>query len=94
MLSIATATPVMKPRAISATDATIGVGPQGETDRDETRLALPYLQLVAALPLLERAADDAVAGTLRPQKVDLPSHLWSHPTLWQYVKTGLRRGVW
>jgi methionyl-tRNA formyltransferase len=54
----------------------------------------PYLQLVAALPLLERAAHDAMSGTLRPEKVDLPSHLWSHPTLWQYVKTGLRRGVW
>src|SRR6266511_588544 len=54
----------------------------------------PYLQLVAALPLLERAARDAVAGTLRPHKVDSPSRLWSHPTLWQYVKTGLRRGVW
>jgi hypothetical protein len=26
------------------------------------------------------------------KKVDLPSRLWSHPTLWQYVKTGLRRG--
>jgi methionyl-tRNA formyltransferase len=54
----------------------------------------PYLQLVAALPLLERAARDAATGTLRPQKVDSPSRLWSHPTLWQYVKTGLRRGVW
>jgi folate-dependent phosphoribosylglycinamide formyltransferase PurN len=54
----------------------------------------PYLQLVAALPLLERAARDAVAGTLRTQKVDLPSHLWSHPTLWHYIKTGWRQGVW
>ena len=54
----------------------------------------PYLQLVAALPLLERAARDAMTGMLRPHKVDLPSRLWSHPTLWQYVKTGLRRGVW
>src|SRR5262245_26534706 len=54
----------------------------------------PYLQLVAALPLLERAARDAATGTLRPQKVNSPSRLWSHPTLWQYVKTGLRRGVW
>jgi methionyl-tRNA formyltransferase len=54
----------------------------------------PYLQLVAALPLLERAARDAAAGTLRPEKVDLPSHLWSHPTLWHYIKTGWRQGVW
>jgi hypothetical protein len=54
----------------------------------------PYLQLVAALPLLERAARNAVTGTLRPEKVDLPSHLWSHPTLWRYIKTGLRQGVW
>lgn len=54
----------------------------------------PYLQLAAALPLLERAARDAVAGTLRPERVDLPSHLWSHPTLWHYFRTGWRRGVW
>jgi folate-dependent phosphoribosylglycinamide formyltransferase PurN len=54
----------------------------------------PYLQLAAALPLLERAARDAVEGTLRTQKVDLPSRLWSHPTLWHYIKTGWRSGVW
>jgi len=54
----------------------------------------PYLQLVAALPLLERAARDAVTGALRAEKVDLLSHLWSHPTLWHYIKTGLRQGVW
>jgi hypothetical protein len=40
MLSIATVTPLMKLRAISATDATIGVGPQGEMDRGDTRLVL------------------------------------------------------
>jgi methionyl-tRNA formyltransferase len=54
----------------------------------------PYLQLAAALPLLERAARDALGGTLRPEKVDLPSILWSHPTLWRYIKTGWSRGVW
>ncbi len=53
-----------------------------------------YLQIAAALPLLERAAQDAIAGTLTPLKVDLPSFLWSHPTLWGYVATGLRRGAW
>jgi methionyl-tRNA formyltransferase len=54
----------------------------------------PYLQLAAALPLLERAARDVMAGSLRPEKVDLPSNLWSHPTLWRYIETGWRRGVW
>jgi folate-dependent phosphoribosylglycinamide formyltransferase PurN len=53
-----------------------------------------YLQIAAALPLLERAAQDAIAGTLTPLKVDLPSFLWSHPTLWGYVATGLKRGAW
>jgi methionyl-tRNA formyltransferase len=54
----------------------------------------PYLQMAAALPLLEQAARDAVAGTLKPQAVDLPSRAWSHPTLWCYLATGVRRGVW
>jgi folate-dependent phosphoribosylglycinamide formyltransferase PurN len=53
-----------------------------------------YLQIAAALPLLERAAQDAIAGTLTPLEVDLPSHLWSHPTLWGYVTTGIKRGAW
>jgi len=54
----------------------------------------PYLQVAAALPLLEQAARDAAAGTLKPQPVDLPSRAWSHPTLWSYLSTGIRRGVW
>jgi methionyl-tRNA formyltransferase len=53
-----------------------------------------YLQLVAALPLMEQAARDALAGTLAPHAVDLPSRLWSHPTLWGYVARGLRNGAW
>jgi folate-dependent phosphoribosylglycinamide formyltransferase PurN len=54
----------------------------------------PYLQLAAALPLMAKAAQDAIDGVLQPHKIDLPSRLWSHPTLWGYVATGLRRGVW
>ena len=49
----------------------------------------PYLQLAAALPLMEQAARDALAGTLTARPVDLPSRLWSHPTLWGYVAAGL-----
>jgi folate-dependent phosphoribosylglycinamide formyltransferase PurN len=54
----------------------------------------PYLQIAAALPLLERAARDAIAGMLKTQRVDLPSRLWSHPTLWFYLATGFRGGAW
>jgi hypothetical protein len=54
----------------------------------------PYLQIAAALPLLERAARDAIVGMLRPQRVDLPSRLYSHPTLSFYLATGFRRGAW
>jgi folate-dependent phosphoribosylglycinamide formyltransferase PurN len=62
--------------------------------RKDNYSTYPYLQLAAALPLLVRAAHDALGGTLRPEKIDLPSHLWSHPTLWSYIKTGLGRGIW
>ncbi|HUI97430.1 MAG TPA: formyl transferase [Xanthobacteraceae bacterium] len=54
----------------------------------------PYLQLAAALPLIEQAARDAIAQKLVPRPVDLPSRLWSHPTLWGYVAAGLRKGAW
>jgi hypothetical protein len=54
----------------------------------------PYLQITAALPLLQQAAEAAITGTPAPQKVELPSLLWSHPTLWGYVATGLERGAW
>lgn len=54
----------------------------------------PYLQLAAALPLVAQAAQEAIAGRLKPQAAQLPSRLWSHPTLWAYVANGLRHGIW
>lgn len=54
----------------------------------------PYLQLAAALPLLERAAREAMAGELAPVPVSLPSRLWSHPTLWGYLRAGFKQGAW
>ena len=54
----------------------------------------PYLQVAAALPLLEQAARDALDSSLKTQRIDLPSKAWSHPTLWSYLATGFRRGIW
>jgi folate-dependent phosphoribosylglycinamide formyltransferase PurN len=53
-----------------------------------------WVQLGAALPLFARAIEDALAGTLEPQRVRLPSRQWFPPTLWAYAWNGLRRGVW
>ncbi len=54
----------------------------------------PYLQLAGGLALLERAGQDALDGTLARHTVDLPSRLWSHPTLWGYFASALARGAW
>jgi hypothetical protein len=65
-----------------------------KSTQEDNFTTLPYLQLAAALPLLERAGRDAIGGDLRPQKIDLPSALWSHPTIWYYLMMGLRKGIW
>ncbi|MEQ8557865.1 MAG: formyl transferase [Henriciella sp.] len=40
------------------------------------------------------AMEDALAGTLSPVHVNLPSNQWFAPTLGGYVWAGLSRGVW
>jgi folate-dependent phosphoribosylglycinamide formyltransferase PurN len=63
-------------------------------EREDNFSTYPYLQLAAGLPLLARAGEDASSGKLAPIEVDLPSKLWSHPTLWSYLAAGLGRGAW
>jgi len=53
-----------------------------------------YRQMADAIPLMIRAAEDALAGRLRVQRNPLPSKQWFMPTLWGYCRTGLVRGVW
>ena len=40
------------------------------------------------------AVRDALEGRLRPVATEAPSRQWYHPTVWQYVLTGLSKGVW
>lgn len=55
----------------------------------------PYLQLAAGLPALVRAVGVAVAGKpLATTPAEGESRQYFHPTLWSYLATGLRRGVW
>jgi len=53
----------------------------------------PYLQLAAGIPLLKRAVRDALEGKLQTVANGLPSRLYSHPTIWEYLKNRIRRGV-
>ncbi len=63
-------------------------------DARDTIGTYQHAQAAVALPLFARAIEDARAGRLQPHKVDLPSQLWFPPTIWSYLATGLRRGVW
>ncbi len=63
-------------------------------ESDDNYATFPYLQLSAGLPLLEQAARDALEGRLAPRSIDLPSRIWSHPTIWRYLFCGLARGAW
>ncbi len=63
-------------------------------DRDDTIATYQHVQAATALPLFARAIEDALQSRLAPKKVDLPSQKWFPPTLWGYLATGLRRGVW
>ena len=54
----------------------------------------PLLQLAKALPLLVQAVEDELKGELKTMsRPDLNSKLWSHPTLFQYLKYRLLRRV-
>lgn len=55
-----------------------------------------WLQLAAALPLLIGAVKDALSGQLvtAPRGAGVPTRQYYHPTLWSYLSSGLRRGVW
>jgi phosphoribosylglycinamide formyltransferase-1 len=62
------------------------------TDKDSFN-TYPLLQLAKALPLMRRALSDVEKGIVTPVKVDLPSKLWYHPTLWEYVGNYIKNGV-
>ena len=49
---------------------------------------------VSPVTHLIRSVEDALAGQLKPVAADGPSQEFFHPTLWSYLWTALRRGIW
>jgi folate-dependent phosphoribosylglycinamide formyltransferase PurN len=55
-------------------------------------ITYPYLQMAAALPILQQAITDLAADRLRTVPVSGPSAVWYHPGFFQYL-AGRLRGV-
>lgn len=62
------------------------------TDKD-TFDTYPYLQMAIAIPLMKKAINDLANKEYKIQNVDLPSKLWSHPTILEYLKYRILYGV-
>ncbi len=66
-----------------------------EADARDTFVTLPYLQLEAGLPVLIDVVRKAARGDVAtiPSIDGAGSKLWYHPTLGEYAKNWLKRGV-
>lgn len=53
----------------------------------------PIHQLAKAIPLVQAALDDIRHNQIKVKPGVLPSMLWSHPTLFEYLGNWLRRGA-
>lgn len=53
----------------------------------------PYLQYAAAVPMMKAAIKDALSKNIQPKTNDLPSKLWYHPTIFEYLKYQKLYGV-
>jgi methionyl-tRNA formyltransferase len=62
--------------------------------REDTITTYPYLQVVEGIPLLVRALEDALAGRLATRAASGESRLWTKPTIIEYARGVVRRGVW
>lgn len=57
---------------------------------------MTYAHRLAALSrdMCVEAVGDVLEGRLAPRAPEGPSRQWYHPTIWFYLWTGLKRGVW
>lgn len=65
-----------------------------ETTPRDNFATYPWLQLAAALPLLDAVLDDLLSGrSPAVARSEGKSRLWSHPTMFEYVGNRIARGV-
>ncbi len=67
---------------------------RGKPGKGDTIASYAMRQAAFSRDICARAIEDALAGRLKPVDTGLPSRQWYHPTIWQYLSTGIRRGIW
>lgn len=67
---------------------------RGRPGAGDTIASYPMRQAAFSRDICAKAVQDALAQKLFPVDPGLPSLQWYHPTIWQYLWTGIRRGVW
>lgn len=60
-----------------------------EPNKSDNYATYPFLQLAAGLPFMVNAVNDVIHHRLKAYSNSLPSSLYHHPTLYQYLITGL-----
>ena len=80
-------------------DAGVDTGPilyqvRGKPASDDNIMTYGHRLAAMSRQMCVTAVGDALAGRLKPVATSAPSRQWYHPTVWQYVLTGLRKGVW
>jgi folate-dependent phosphoribosylglycinamide formyltransferase PurN len=66
----------------------------GRPEPGDTISSYALRQAAFSRDMCIEAVSDALAGKLRTCDPGLPSKQWYHPTIWFYLWTGVRRGVW
>ncbi len=67
---------------------------RGEPAPDDNLMTYTHRLAALSTRICIDAVRGAWEGTLRPIPVEGPSHQWYHPTLFEYLRTGLTRGIW
>ena len=63
------------------------------TDKNDNFNTYPIHQIAKAIPLMKAALDDVKENRISVRQGVLPSHLWYHPTILEYMKYWIQRGV-
>jgi methionyl-tRNA formyltransferase len=65
----------------------IPVGPE------DNFVTYPLLQVATGIPLMKKAVDNILSKKIIPILAAQESHLWTHPTLGQYLYYRLKQGI-